>query len=149
MRPTRIIVHCTATKNGGEYTVDQLEKDHLARGFDGIGYHIYIDSYANAHNTRSLNKVGAHCKGENHDSIGIAMAGTDKFSQQQFNVLRSKIDAVMQLYSIPAHNLFCHYQFPSAVVQGKTCPNIPINNLLYWYNTQDEKAISDWILPKN
>lgn len=146
MTPSKIIIHCTDSPNGHEYTVEQLEKDHRARGFDGIGYHIYIDSYANAHNTRTLNQVGAHCLGENAVSVGIALAGRDKFSQQQFNVLRNKIDAIMQLYSIKPHELYCHYQFPSAQAQGKTCPNIPINNLLYWYNNHDEKAISEWKL---
>ena len=121
MKPTRIIVHCTATKNGGDYTVDQLKKDHLARGFDGIGYHIYIDNRANAHDTRPLNIPGAHCKGENHDSIGISMAGDTKFSQAQFNVLRQRIENVSQTYDIKPWNIFCHYQFPSAMAQGKTC----------------------------
>ena len=44
------------------------------------------------------------------------------------------------------YDLYCHYQFASAIKQGKTCPNIPINNLLYWYINGDEKAIQKYTL---
>ena len=40
-----IIVHCSATPAGKPYTVEDIDKWHRQRGFDGIGYHfvVYLD----------------------------------------------------------------------------------------------------------
>ena len=37
-----IILHCTATPEGEDYTVEQIRQMHLARGFSDIGYHFVI-----------------------------------------------------------------------------------------------------------
>ena len=37
-----IIIHCSATREDRSYTVEQLRRDHLSRGFIDIGYHYYI-----------------------------------------------------------------------------------------------------------
>ena len=37
-----IVVHCSATRVNQNFTVEQLEACHKARGFDTIGYHYYI-----------------------------------------------------------------------------------------------------------
>ena len=37
-----IVVHCSATRVNQDFTVEQLEACHKARGFDTIGYHYYI-----------------------------------------------------------------------------------------------------------
>ena len=37
-----IILHCSATRCNGDYTVEQLLRDHRARGFRTIGYHFYV-----------------------------------------------------------------------------------------------------------
>ncbi len=34
-----IVVHCSATRVNQNFTVEQLEACHKARGFDTIGYH--------------------------------------------------------------------------------------------------------------
>lgn len=34
-----IILHCSATRCNSDYTVEQLLRDHRARGFRTIGYH--------------------------------------------------------------------------------------------------------------
>ena len=66
-----IIVHCSATPEGRDVSVADIDRWHRERGFDGIGYHyvVYIDG--SVHEGRPLNKVGAHCKGHNAHSIGI------------------------------------------------------------------------------
>ena len=38
-----ILVHCTATPDGKDYTVDQIREWHKDRGFADIGYHYVID----------------------------------------------------------------------------------------------------------
>lgn len=58
-----IIIHCSATREGSSLSVEELEKIHRRRGFRGIGYHYYIRRDGTVTNTRPLEVVGAHCKG--------------------------------------------------------------------------------------
>ena len=71
----KIIVHCSATREGENYEVAEIRKWHLARGFSDIGYHFYIDLYGEIHKGRDIAKIGAHCKGHNRNSIGICYCG--------------------------------------------------------------------------
>ena len=71
----KIIVHCSATRDGENFEVAEIRKWHLARGFNDIGYHFYIDLYGEIHKGRDINKIGAHCKGHNRNSIGICYCG--------------------------------------------------------------------------
>jgi hypothetical protein len=145
----QIIVHCTASNNGAPYPASQIDLDHKARGFNRIGYHLVIQPSGEVERGRGLNEQGAHCEGENDDSIGIALVGLDKFTEAQWDALRYQIDGIFRVYStIPKWNLSCHYLHKSAQAQGKTCPNIPITNLLCWYFTGCEKAISSYKLVK-
>ncbi len=71
----KIIIHCSATREGENFEVAEIRKWHLARGFNDIGYHFYIDLYGEIHKGRDINKIGAHCKGHNRNSIGICYCG--------------------------------------------------------------------------
>lgn len=72
---TAIILHCTATPEGEDYTVEQIRQMHLARGFSDIGYHYVIDRAGNVHPGRSELIAGAHCTGHNTRSIGVCYVG--------------------------------------------------------------------------
>lgn len=72
---THIIIHCSATREDRAYTADDLQTDHLSRGFHGIGYHYYIRRDGSVTNTRPIELVGAHVKGYNKHSIGICYEG--------------------------------------------------------------------------
>ena len=41
-RITEIIIHCSATPEGKDFTVDDIRRWHLARNFADIGYHYVI-----------------------------------------------------------------------------------------------------------
>ena len=71
----KIIIHCSATREGENFDVAEIRKWHLARGFNDIGYHFYIDLYGEIHKGRDINKIGAHCKGHNRNSIGVCYCG--------------------------------------------------------------------------
>ena len=72
----KIIVHCSATREGENYTVDTIRSWHVdGRGWSDIGYHFYIDLYGEIHKGRDISKIGAHCKGHNRNSIGICYCG--------------------------------------------------------------------------
>ena len=72
---TRLIIHCTATPRGRHVTVADIDRWHRQRGFDGIGYHYIIYLDGSIHPGRSLERAGAHCRGYNSTSIGIAYVG--------------------------------------------------------------------------
>lgn len=70
-----LIVHCSATREDRDYTVEQLRRDHLARGFIDIGYHYYIRKDGTVTRHRRLTEVGAHCRPYNRCSIGVCYEG--------------------------------------------------------------------------
>lgn len=71
----KIIVHCSATAEGKDYTTAQIKQWHLARGFSDIGYHYVVYRDGSVHVGRSESKVGAHCTGYNSHSIGVCYVG--------------------------------------------------------------------------
>jgi N-acetylmuramoyl-L-alanine amidase len=72
----KIIIHCSATREGKNYTVDTIRSWHVdGRGWSDIGYHFYIDLYGEIHKGRDIAKIGAHVKGMNRNSIGICYCG--------------------------------------------------------------------------
>jgi len=145
MTPTRITLHCTATANKQHASIEAMTKEHLARGFSNIGYHLIIQPDGEVCNGRALNVTGAHVKDENKDNLGIALVGTDKFTEAQFDVLRDRLDDLLRTFPIAPWSVFTHYQFKSAQSQGKTCPNIDINRLLAWYFGHHEKALDIYL----
>lgn len=70
-----IIVHCTATRVGRDVTAAEVDTWHKERGFDCIGYHYLIRLDGTIEKGRSLNRIGAHCKGHNRHSVGICYVG--------------------------------------------------------------------------
>ena len=72
---TEIIVHCSATPEGKDYTVAQIRQWHLQRGFSDIGYNYVIYRDGSIHEGRNVNISGAHTIGHNYNSIGICYIG--------------------------------------------------------------------------
>lgn len=70
-----IIVHCSATAEGKDFTVVDIKKWHLARGFSDIGYHYVIYRDGSINKGRDESKIGAHCIGHNSHSIGVCYIG--------------------------------------------------------------------------
>lgn len=70
-----IILHCSATKQGQDFTVKDIDRWHKDRGFAGIGYHYVVYPDGSVHKGRDESLVGAHCLGHNAASIGICYIG--------------------------------------------------------------------------
>ena len=74
-----LVVHCTATREKQHITVDQVRKWHTDKGWSDIGYHYLIYLDGTIKKGREDYKIGAHVKGFNKNSIGIAyVGGVDK-----------------------------------------------------------------------
>jgi len=132
-----IILHCTDSLWG---EVDEVRHWHKQRGFDDIGYHYLICNrypyYWNLKENkpdplfdgvvqkgRSEDIPGAHTKGKNSLSIGVALVGTTKFTASQFESLKFLLKSLMEKYNLSVANIRGHYEFNP----NKTCPNIVMN----------------------
>ena len=74
-RLDEIIIHCSATPEGKDFTVEDIRKWHKQRGFNDIGYHYVIYRNGSIHAGRPVAQAGAHCRGHNANSIGICYIG--------------------------------------------------------------------------
>ena len=72
---TEIIVHCSATPEGRDFTVADITRWHRQRGFRTIGYHHVVYRDGSVHSGRPEGEIGAHCTGHNAGSIGICYIG--------------------------------------------------------------------------
>ena len=120
-----IIVHCTATPEGKDYTVDDITRWHKERGFKTIGYHYVVYRDGSVHEGRPLAEGGAHCKGHNAHSIGVCYVGgltADGRKAKDTRTLEQKEALVLLLVRLKT-------QFPLANIHGhrdfaaKECPS--------------------------
>lgn len=70
-----IIIHCTATPYGRDFSAKQIDQMHRANGWRCIGYHYLIRLDGSIERGRAISQPGAHCYGHNAHSIGIAYVG--------------------------------------------------------------------------
>ena len=121
----KIIIHCSATPENREVSVETIRKWHLARGFNDIGYHYVIDLKGNVHIGRPITKRGAHTAYANKGSIGICYVGgmtkdmkhpKDTRTKQQKDSLIELIQELMYKYNkhmtIHGHNEFANKACP-------------------------------------
>ena len=101
-----IIVHCTATKEGKDYTVADIDKWHKARGWKGIGY---------------------HCLGHNTNSIGVVYVGgvaddgktsKDTRTAAQRQALKELLIKLSKQYRLPKGAIHGHRDYAA-----KACPS--------------------------
>jgi N-acetylmuramoyl-L-alanine amidase len=67
----KIVIHHT----GVATTLENLRASVQRRGYSDIPYHFVVMPDGSVHATRPLERMGAHCKGHNADSIGVALMG--------------------------------------------------------------------------
>lgn len=121
----RIIVHCSATPEGKDFTVEDITRWHRQNGWSTIGYHYVIYRDGSVHEGRDVNIVGAHCSGYNIGSIGVCYIGgmdaknkmakdtrTDKQKASLWTLLRE----LVTLY--PDAEIYGHRNFAA-----KECPS--------------------------
>lgn len=130
----KIIIHCTATREGDDISVDTIRRWHLARGWSDIGYHYVIDLKGNINAGRPIELIGAHTKGQNKYSIGIAYVGGVEADGKTPKDTRTKAqkDAIIRLVKklkgcYPDVSIHGHNEF-----SNKACPS---------YNVQNEKDL--------
>ena len=124
---TEIIVHCTATSEGKDFTVLDIRRWHKLQGWSDIGYHYVV--YRNGHIEpgRDVDLIGAHCEGHNAHSIGVCYIGgvsrdgktpKDTRTLAQKAALISVLTELKQMY--PGAKIYGHRDFDK---KGKACPS--------------------------
>lgn len=71
----RIVVHCTATREGQSVNAATIRQWHLKQGWSDIGYHYVILLDGRVEKGRADNLVGSHVKGWNTGSLAIVYVG--------------------------------------------------------------------------
>jgi N-acetylmuramoyl-L-alanine amidase len=72
----KIIVHCSATPEGRDVSVDDIRDWHVnGNGWSDIGYHWLITLDGGIEKGRHESRSGAHAKGYNSRSIGVCYVG--------------------------------------------------------------------------
>ena len=126
---TEIIIHCSATPEGRDVTVADIDAMHNARGFQGIGYNYFVKLDGTVCNGRDVDRTGAHTTGHNAHSIGVCYAGgirkggspmkaedcKDTRTPEQKAALLSLVKELKRMY--PGAKVYGHRDFAA-----KACP---------------------------
>lgn len=120
----KIIIHCSATPEGRDYTVAQIREWHMkGNGWQDIGYHYVIYRDGTIHEGRPVEQIGAHCYGYNAHSIGVCYIGgiaadktpKDTRTEAQKTALRKFVKELLAKY--PGATVHGHNEFAK-----KACP---------------------------
>ena len=120
-----LIVHCSATPEGKDYSIDTIRQWHLQRGFSDIGYHYVIYRDGSIHIGRDESIIGAHCTGHNTNSIGVCYIGgcaSDGKTPKDTRTTEQKQSLVKLLKELKT-------KYPQASIHGhrdfsnKACPS--------------------------
>lgn len=119
-----IIVHCSATAEGKDFTEKDIDRWHRAKGWNGCGYHYVVRLDGRVEGGREEAEVGAHCLGHNQHSIGVCYIGgcaSDGKTPKDTRTVKQKAALLALLKRIKA-------RYPQAKIYGhcdfaaKACP---------------------------
>lgn len=127
---TEIIVHCSATPEGQNFTVEDIDRWHKQKGWQGIGYHYVIYLDGSVHKGRNEEVIGAHCLGHNAYSIGVCyIGGLDKWTKAHKDTrTKAQKQALIDLLKSLKE------KYPDAIIYGhrdfskKDCPCFDAKN---------------------
>lgn len=137
---TKIILHNSDSAIAAHDDISVIDEWHKARGFrftdiDGtvrhVGYNYFITTKGVVQRGRDKEKVGAHCKGQNRNSIGICLHGKDKFTDEQFKSLAKLIRELLLEY--PKATIHGHNEF-----SNKLCPVFDVDDFIEIYMSNIE-----------
>ena len=120
-----IIIHCSATPEGKDYTVNDIRLWHKRQGWSDIGYHYVVYRNGHVEPGRNVDIAGAHCDGHNAKSIGVCYIGgvaVDGKTPKDTRTLAQKAALLTLLMELKI-------LYPSATIHGhrdyarKDCPS--------------------------
>ena len=121
-----VIVHHTWRPTAAQYqglaTVRGVRHYHMqVRGWSDNGYHIMIGPPGDTFLCRPLARVGAHCRGQNQHSVGLAyIANFDEEDPAQYRGLevgQKVVAALLERFDLEPDDVHFHREYAN-----KTCP---------------------------
>ena len=118
-----VIVHHTASPSS--WRLETISKSHRVRGFaehsgTHCGYHYVIEADGLVRLGRSVDVIGAHCKGHNSKSIGVCVVGSfegdDSPSDEQWSALVSLCSDLLRQF--PDAGLVGHKEMKATLCPG-------------------------------
>ena len=135
----KIIIHCSATPENRNVSVETIREWHTSKGWSDIGYHYVIGLNGDIQEGRPLERQGAHVRGYNKGSIGICYIGgvdanlkaKDTRTEAQISSLNYFLCDLMDEYK--GATLHGHNEFSS-----KACPSFDVQteykDIIEYYN---------------
>lgn len=137
MKCNRIIkevhVHCSGTKEGREFNVNDIDRWHKERGWDGCGYHYVIKLDGEIEIGRDVNKIPASIQGHNRHAIAICYIGGLDADGNPKDTRTDKQKASMYILLERLRN-----RYPDAKLYGhcdlanKSCPCFDVQKEYGW-----------------
>lgn len=134
----KIIIHCSDSDNPNHDDISVIREWHTSpsphdssKPWSDVGYHYFIKGDGTIQKGRPEERIGAHCYGQNGNSIGICLHGIDQFSDNQFIFLNNLIRHIMKRHDI--EEVSGHYNYS----KHKTCPNFDVDEFLKNYGLWD------------
>lgn len=127
----KIILHCSATKEGQQFTIKDIDAWHKQRGFKYVGYHYVILLDGTVETGRPESEVGAHTLGQNANSIGICyIGGLDANAKPKDTRTDAQREALIKLVKelkakYPGVTVHGHNEFAN-----KACPSFNVKDEL-------------------
>lgn len=130
--PEFLIVHHTGGTDAdpladtSHHTFEVVKAWHLAKGWEDIGYHYFIDKTGKLTAGRAENYHGAHALGYNTKSLGVCLAGNfDKTlpTQEQINTLKKLLSELRVKYNVSLENIVPHRKFANKTCYGTKLPD--------------------------
>lgn len=123
---TKVFIHCSASDNPAHDNVATIDAWHKARGWSGVGYHLFGRKNGDGEVGRSLEKSPAAQGGHNRGSIAICLHGLNesKFTKAQKHWLIGVCAQINQAYG-GAVTFHGHRE-----VAAKECPVIDYSSIL-------------------
>lgn len=135
MKPTNIIIHCSATKDSGTVSWGAIRDYHKNKGWSDIGYHFGVELVGDEYEIlagRMADKQGAHCRagGMNNRSIGVCCVGDYDNENPPEEMIKKCLVLtryLMRTYGIKSDRVLGHRELEPA----KTCPGAKFDMELF------------------
>lgn len=138
-----IIVHCSDSAFGDAAEIKRWhtspDPKDKTKPWRDIGYHFVVlngarknDSFNEAEiglveTGRPVKKMGAHCLGDNADSIGVCLIGKSVFVEKQLAAAARLVADLRKEYN-PIALIFGHCETKHGKRTKRTCPNLNMND---------------------